>query len=62
MAARPPQLSCDAPVLFGGLAPGFVGLYQVNVQIPGGVSSGKIELVLTQQGVASNTVTIFVTQ
>ncbi len=52
----------DAPVLFGGLAPGFVGLYQVNVQIPAGVSSGEIELVLTQQGVASNTVTIFVTQ
>ena len=52
----------DAPVLFGGLAPGFVGLYQVNVQIPAGVSSREIELVLTQQGVASNTVTIFVTQ
>ena len=52
----------DAPVSFGGLAPGFVGLYQVNVQIPAGVSSGEIELVLTQQGVASNTVTIFVTQ
>jgi uncharacterized protein (TIGR03437 family) len=32
------------------------------VQIPAGVSSGEIELVLTQQGVASNTVTIFVTQ
>jgi uncharacterized protein (TIGR03437 family) len=29
-----------ATVTYAGLAPGFVGLYQVNVQIPSGVSSG----------------------
>ena len=51
-----------APVLFNGLAPGLVGLYQVNVQIPAGVSSGEVDLVLTQGGVNSNTVTTFVTQ
>jgi hypothetical protein len=33
---------CNAPVQFSGLAPGFVGLYQVNVQIPAGAMSGSI--------------------
>ena len=48
-----------APIQFAGLVPGFVGLYQVNVQIPAGVSAGPaIQLVLTQNGVASNTVTL----
>ena len=51
----------NAPVQFGGLAPGFVGLYQVNVQIPSGVApSGAVSLVLTQGGVSSNSVTIAV--
>ncbi len=37
-----------ATVSFAGLAPGFVGLYQVNVQIPAGVAAGNnIPLVLT---------------
>ncbi len=49
-----------APVQFAGLTPGFVGLYQVNVQIPSGVPSGSAPLVLTQSGVASNTVTLVV--
>ena len=30
----------DAPVSFAGLAPGLAGLYQLNVQIPQGLSSG----------------------
>jgi uncharacterized protein (TIGR03437 family) len=48
-----------AVVHFAGLAPGFVGLYQVNVQIPAGVAPGPaVSLVLTQSGVASNTVTL----
>ena len=48
-----------AEVLFSGLAPGFVGLYQVNVQIPAGVTTGpNVPLVLLQNGVPSNTVTL----
>lgn len=48
-----------ARVLFAGLAPGFVGLYQVNVEIPAGVEPGAgVPLVLVQNGVPSNTVTL----
>ena len=50
-----------ATVQFAGLAPGFVGLYQVNVQIPVGVTPGPaVPLVLSQSGVPSNTVTLAV--
>lgn len=49
-----------ALVTFSGLAPGFVGLYQVNVQVPAGVPSGTQHLQLIIQGVPSNTVTIAV--
>ena len=44
---------------FSGLAPGFVGLYQVNVQIPDSAPSGDaVPLTLTIGGATSNTVTI----
>ena len=50
-----------ATVIFSGLAPGFVGLNQVNVQVPDGVMPGDaVPLVLTQGGVVSNTATIAV--
>src|SRR5579871_125759 len=49
----------SAAVQFAGLAPGFVGLYQINVQVPANTSKGNaVPLVLTQNGVASNTVTL----
>ena len=47
-----------APVLFSGLAPGFVGLYQVNVQVPDGIRSGDQSLVLLLDGTTSNEVKI----
>ncbi|OFW29451.1 MAG: hypothetical protein A3J28_05510 [Acidobacteria bacterium RIFCSPLOWO2_12_FULL_60_22] len=49
-----------APVRFSGLAPSFVGLYQVNIEVPPGVSSGEQTLLLTSSGVASNPVTVAV--
>jgi uncharacterized protein (TIGR03437 family) len=43
------------------LAPGFVGLYQVNVVVPANIQPGpEVELILTQNGVPSNTVTLAV--
>ena len=48
-------------VSFSGLAPGFVGLYQVNVVVPSSVEPGStVPVILTIGGVASNTVTIAV--
>jgi uncharacterized protein (TIGR03437 family) len=50
-----------ANVEFSGMAPGFVGLNQVNVQVPAGTrSSSSIPVVLTINGKQSNTVTIAV--
>jgi uncharacterized protein (TIGR03437 family) len=50
-----------AKVQFSGLAPGFAGLYQVNVQVPDGISPGEaVPVVVTIGGVASNTATIAV--
>jgi uncharacterized protein (TIGR03437 family) len=47
----------DLPVLFAGLTPGYVGLYQVNLQIPANTPpdlSGR--LVLRQSGVSAGAV------
>ena len=46
---------------FWGLAPGFVGLYQVNAQVPAGVTPGSaVPVVISMGGVESNAVTIAV--
>lgn len=50
-----------APVLFSGLAAGFVDLYQINVQVPEATPIGAaIPVVLSIGGAASNTVTVAV--
>jgi len=49
----------SAPVLFAGAQGSFVGLDQVNVQLPRSlIGSGVVNVVLTVDGQASNTVTI----
>ncbi len=46
---------------FAGLAPGFAGLYQVNVRVPSGVAPGaEAALKLTVAGIESNTVKLAV--
>lgn len=44
----------NAEVVFSGLAPGFIGLYQVNFRIPAGIDAGSQEVVVTVGGVRSN--------
>ncbi|HUA20693.1 MAG TPA: hypothetical protein VMB25_18220 [Bryobacteraceae bacterium] len=56
-----PQVTVDgapAQLLFAGLSPGSVGLYQVDVQIPPTAQSGDLAIVVNQAGAASNTATI----
>ena len=50
-----------ATVSFAGMAPGFAAVYQVNAQVPTGVTPGDaVPVVITQGGFASNTATIAV--
>jgi len=50
-----------ASVVFAGLAPGYIGLYQVNVQVPQGVAAGDaVPVMLSTGAMASNTVIISV--
>jgi len=39
---------------FAGLSPGFVGLYQVNVQIPTGLPTGNVPIYFTVAGQSSD--------
>lgn len=49
----------ELPVLYQGLAPGLVGLYQVNVLLsPSIVPGDAVPVVIKQEGVSSNPVTL----
>jgi len=51
----------NAPALFSGLAPGFVGLNVATCLVPAGAQIGNaVQVVLTQSGLPSNTVTMAV--
>jgi uncharacterized protein (TIGR03437 family) len=53
--------SSPAQVTYSGLAPGFVGLYQVNAQVPASAPKGNaVPVVLSVNGVNSNTATIVI--
>jgi uncharacterized protein (TIGR03437 family) len=50
-----------AVVSYSGLAPGLVGLYQVNVQVPNNTPTGNaVNLAITVGSLTSNTVTVAV--
>jgi uncharacterized protein (TIGR03437 family) len=42
-----------APVSFSGLASGFVGLYQVNAQVPAGLAAGNQPVIVSASGASS---------
>lgn len=48
----------DAPVSYSGLAPGLVGVYQINTAVPHSAASGPQDLVLTVEGQSSPPVRI----
>ncbi len=51
----------SAAIQYAGVAPGFVGLYQVNAVVPSGLgTNASAPVVVTQNGVASNQGTIAV--
>ncbi len=47
-----------ATVLYSGQAPGFPGLYQINLQVPAGIPAGDQTIVLIAGGLRSNSVTL----
>jgi uncharacterized protein (TIGR03437 family) len=50
-----------AAVLFAGLTPGYVGLYQINATVPRGVTAGdQVPVVVTAAGQSSTVVTVAV--
>jgi uncharacterized protein (TIGR03437 family) len=46
----------SAKVDFSGLAPGFVGLYQINAEVPAGLAPGNQSVVIKMLGTSSNSV------
>ena len=52
----------NASIVYAGLTPGFAGLYQINFQVPDGLKSGDLDLVVMQSGQSSNTTQLRVSQ
>jgi uncharacterized protein (TIGR03437 family) len=44
----------NVPIAFAGLTPGYVGLYQINLQVPLVTLDGNLVLTVSQDGVVSN--------
>ena len=47
-------------IQFSGMAPGYVGLWQINVKIPADAPSGNVPVRVLMNGTPSNTVTVVV--
>jgi adhesin/invasin len=47
-------------VKYSGLAPGYIGLWQINVVVPQGLTAGNVAVRVVINGTPSNTVTVAV--
>jgi uncharacterized protein (TIGR03437 family) len=45
--ARPAPLETATDILYAGVSPSYIGLYQVNLRVPAGVASGRQPIVIT---------------
>jgi uncharacterized protein (TIGR03437 family) len=64
-ASVQPQITIDgqnAQIIFAGLTPGGVGLYQINFVVPPNVPTGNLDVVITQGGVTANQTKLVVGQ
>jgi uncharacterized protein (TIGR03437 family) len=52
----------NAVVDYAGLTPGSVGLYQIDFQVPPNAQAGNLNVVVSQNGLVSNTSTLPVSQ
>jgi uncharacterized protein (TIGR03437 family) len=50
----------SATVLFSGLAPGFASLYQVNVDVPSNIATGRQPITFTIGGVSAPAAYLYV--
>ena len=47
--------SQDTSIVYAGLTPTGIGLYQIDFTVPTNARSGNLNLIVTQNGVMSNT-------
>jgi adhesin/invasin len=47
-------------VKYSGLAPGYIGLWQINVVVPQGLTAGNVAVRVVINGTPGNTVTVAV--
>jgi uncharacterized protein (TIGR03437 family) len=60
-AVNPVAVSVDgnpAGIVFAGLTPGAIGLYQIDFTIPNNAKAGNLNVVVTQNGAVSNATTL----
>jgi uncharacterized protein (TIGR03437 family) len=50
----------SAAIVFTGLTPGGVGLYQINLTVPATAKAGKLPVMITQASVTANATTLLV--
>jgi uncharacterized protein (TIGR03437 family) len=49
-----------ADILFTGMTPGVVGLYQIDFTVPLTAKAGNLNIAITQNGVPANVTTLIV--